>query len=535
MIKKLNRRIKKIFSAMPLDERVAEISNKLMDGGIAPALYSKRIAVEGVEDSFFFGLFSFMVRDLRKSESFAADIIQVRSINGAIGVGVISIFFRSWLCTFLSNNQWARANRNLIGCVAYRSQPVFWRLGRQKDRMKAEQLWIEMKTLEYPEKLYAQDIQIGDLVIDSYLRFKPSPRFDVEDPFVFMILQQAVRDLTLAKNYFLTRKPVLYLSSYSTYIEHGIPVRVALSLGIIVRTYGNIIAFGKKLSLEDFFHTADTSKYSHEFYALSEGEKKVAIGLADRELNLRLSGGIDPATSYMKRSAYVRSGEEVPDVAGAVVIFLHDFYDSPHVYPDLIFTDFWNWISFTIQVLLDSEIPFWIKPHPNQISLSEGVLIELKQSFPNARFLSSKITNIELIEAGIICGVTAYGTVAHELAYFGVPSICCATHPHASFHFCRTAKSISEYRDMLLTPSLSPLSPVDMRLQALAFYFMHNLYGPREKLMLKQANNRVWKSFGDYDSPAMEALEALSQLSYLPGWRQHMCELKKDLCGLTSS
>ena len=533
MVKKIMRSFVRWLRLRPADTRVLAIANTLPT--YVSEAYEKNtmlIAVQGLPDPIFFGLFSSIVEDLRKNQSIRAELLQIRSINGAIGVDAISKLHRSWLNTYLFNNQWARIYRNLIGSVAYRSQPFFWNFFRGKDRRLARQLWNEMKALPNPERLYTQGIQIGDLVIDSYLRFRPSPRFDVNDPFVLMILQQAVRELSLARHYFKMKLPSLYLSSYSTYIEHGIPVRVAVGLGIPVRVYGNLITFGKKLSARDTYHTVDTSQYKERFKALSAYEKNVALEFAEKELNHRLSGGIDVATSYMRVSAYAYSGERVPQVVGAVVIFLHDFYDSPHIYPDLVFTDFWAWICFTIKTLSDAGIPFWLKAHPNQISLGAGVLVELQQKFPQARFISPGITNTELVKAGILCGVTVYGTVAHELAYLGVPTITCANHPHASFDFCWTGKTVEEYRRMLLSPGKLPISIHDMRQQALAFYYMHNFSGPSIGHDLKVSYIAFWKACEaceEHNLDTNEITKALQELKSLPGWHTHILEILEDI------
>ena len=488
-----------------------------------------RIAVQGIEDPFFFGLFASILMDLLKRKPIWVDFLQIRSINGAIGTGLKAKLARSWVIAYLFNNQWARANRGLIGEVTYRSQPFFWALGRHKDRRLALQLWDEMKGLGHPDQLRAKGIQIGDLVIDSYLRFRPSPRFDINDPFVFMILQQAVRDLDLAFKYFSKSRPRLYLSSYSTYIEHGIPARVAVSIGINVRVYGNFVKFGKKLSANDTYHTADTSQYRLKFEALTNEDKDAALRSAHKQLKHRLSGGIDSATSYMSVSAYSPSGEDIPNVAGAIVIFLHDFYDSPHIFPDLIFPDFWTWVCFTTQTLSDAGIPFCLKPHPNQILLSKGVLLELKQLFPQVHFISSKINNAELANGHMACGVTVYGTVAHELAYFGIPTITCARHPHASFGFCRTAKTVDEYRQMLLSPSILPLSKEEMQRQALAFYYMHNLYGTREEQDLKIAFIHFWKTCNAVDPNPELIRKSLLKLKSIPEWSTHLSKIINGL------
>ena len=530
MIFKLLFIVKNIFSLTPHDLKVKGILDFLKITHAKNSLQNPiNIAVEGVEDALFFGLFAALTVDLKKKIPINAQLVQIRSINGSVGTGFKSKIFRNWFIARLFNDQWARVNRDLVGAVAYRSQPFFRALFRIRDKTQALMLWEEMKILEFPDKLRINEIQIGDLVIDSYLRFKPSPRFDVHDTFVFDIIKQALRDIDLAFKYFSRSKPRLYLCSYTTYIEHGIPARVAVNVGVPVRVYGNLIAFGKKLSINDTYHTANTNQYREKFEELTEVEKENAFRLAESQLNQRLSGTVDAATSYMKVSAYACNDETIPDVAESVVIFLHDFYDSPHIYDDLIFPDFWTWVCFTIQTLSDNGLSFWVKPHPNQISLSEGVLLDLKRQYPEVRFISSKVSNIELAKAGMICGITVYGTVAHELAYLGLPTISCARHPHNSFEFCRTAKTLDEYHKMLLTPTLYPLSLIDMRKHALAFYFMHNLNVTSEANELKAAYINFWTSCNTSNSIPSQAVSALEKLISLPGWHSHLIELQKDI------
>jgi hypothetical protein len=528
VLQKILRTLIRLVSLQPADPRVIAIKRALSPNSIRKMDGNPvRIAVQGVEDPLFFGLFASLVTDLRKVMPITVDLIQTRSINAAIGTGLLPSIARSWIFSRLFNAQWARANSDLIETIAYRSQQPFLGLGSSKEHQIAQQAWEKMNGLQIYETLNINGIQVGDLIIDSYLRFRPSPVFNVEDPFVLTIIRQAVRDIALSQNYFSNKKPKLYISSYSTYIEHGIAVRVAVNLGIPVRVYGNLLTFGKQLNVNDTYHTTDTSQYFAEFKALTDS--KSALAAAEAQLKTRLSGGIDSATSYMKVSAYARTGEAVPDVNGAVIIFLHDFYDSPHVYNDLIFPDFWRWICFTIQTLTQAGIPFWIKPHPNQIALSSIALDKLKLTYPDARYISHKISNVELVDAGMLCGITAYGTVAHELAYMGIPSITCARHPHASFSFCWTAKTVPEYKSMLLNPNLLPLSRDEMRRQALAFYYIHNLSGATEQLGLRAAYVQLWKTCHSNNFTPNETVERLTQLRTLPGWQLHLIELQKDI------
>jgi hypothetical protein len=191
-------------------------------------------------------------------------------------------------------------------------------------------------------------------------------------------------------------------------------------------------------------------------------------------------------------------------------------------------------VAFTIATLTEAGIPFFLKPHPNQIALSGDAITELKASFPTVRLLSTRVTNAQLAQAGMLCGVTVYGTVAHELAYFGVPSIACAKHPHHAFDFCRTARTQPEYREFLRTPALMPLPREALRRQALAFYYMHNIHGGEDQLALRRQFVALWKASHGGEPSGSAVLAELHKLVALPAYREFLDLLTKEVNGHAS-
>jgi hypothetical protein len=257
-------------------------------------------------------------------------------------------------------------------------------------------------------------------------------------------------------------------------LQHGVAVRSALLNGVPVYSFGNYQQFSKKLTINDFYHTKNPTNYRLEFDFLEDREQ--CIQLAEESLKRKLAGEVDHHFSYMKNSAYALTDESVPDVRGASIVFLHDFFDSPHVYPGMIFHDFWDWICFTVDSLDSKNLKYFVKSHPNQIELNDSVLSALLKKYPHLKFISSRITNIQLIDAGMARAITVYGSVAHEMAYFGIPSIACAKHPHIAYSFCQTAGSKEEYRKLIFESQIpQELDKSMMHRESLEFYYMHNL------------------------------------------------------------
>jgi hypothetical protein len=496
LTRKITRLIDRVIKKYPESWCLLPLRNSLMATKSPAVNFNSQqiVAIELVEDPIYFGIFGAVFQELNSLSHFRGELIIVRSINGAIGTNWRARLMRSISISQLITNQWIRVYRGLIDHVGYRNRSLAYPVGDLLDWAKSIIIWRKIRTRTGDFSLTIKGIPVGDLIIDSYLRFSPSPQFNVKDTFVLHLIWQAHCNVRRAIKYFRGVKPNLYLTSYCTYLEHGIPARVALHAGIDVYSFGNLIELGKKLSLSDWYHTNNCANYQDVFNSLDCQSERLAE--AERHLCSRLAGGVDPATFYMRKSAYAPSTDSLPaDINGAVVVFLHDFFDSPHVYPDLIFPEFWAWVCSTIEVLIDAKINFFLKPHPNQIEISSEVVNKLRAIYPDVKWVPQSVTNVQLVNAKICCGVTVYGTVSHELAYLGVPTIACARHPHHAFDFCKTAKSVAEYEGYLrgAVSIAESFDRLEMSRQALAFFYMHNLHGSPDNLSMRAAVNAYWQ------------------------------------------
>ena len=518
--------LSRLLSPYPANPKVGLFRRALLQAPRTPAPPGKprALAIQSVEDPFYYALFSAIAVEIGRHRRVIGELVVVRAMSGAIGVGWRAWLRRSVPMTWILSTQWVRAYAGLADRVAYRSHSWGHPLQDLADWVRSVAMWRRVRDRKDDFTLDILGVPVGDLISDTYLRFRPSPRFDAADPFVFRLIWQAHCAIRRAQRYFRRQAPMLYLTSYTTYLEHGVPVRVALQEGVRVFSFGSLTRFHKELKLQDWFHTANCDAYRSTFAALDHQEQRLAE--AEQQLRTRLSGGIDSATSYMKVSAYAATGQAVPeDIAGAVVVFLHDFYDSPHIYPDIVFGDFWQWACFTIDTLSAAGLNFYLKPHPNQVQLSSDVLDQLRAAYPKLRFLPPGITNAQLAAAGLACGVTVYGTIAHELAYLGVPTIGCARHPHISFDFCRTARCRSEYAAFLSSAAEMPVEAKKMRRQALSFYYMHNLYGDADDLALRTRFIALWKRCQSTDTSATPLLDDLDSVCRSEGFRRNIASM----------
>jgi hypothetical protein len=514
------RKLRRLLALDPLEPCVRPQSFDGLRSQFRTRNGSSLLSFQSVPDKFYFLLFGAIRMRLEAYTAIRTELVIVRAVSGAVGTGWRAQLYRSAPFAWLWSRQWVRAYGDLIDLVAYRCATWSHPFLDLIDWYRSGSLWRQLQQQGESLSLKIDGIEVADLLVDSYLRFKPSPVFDVNNPFVRRLVWQALRDVRQGQAYFGgRRKPRWYLTSYTTYLEHGIPVRVALRNGVEVWSFGNLNSFSKRLTQADHFHTQNFARYRSEFETLDRQAER--LQQARDQLETRLTGGIDAATSYMRQSAYAETDLELPaGLNGAVVVFLHDFYDSPHVYPELVFIDFWRWICFTIEALQKSGVTFFLKPHPNQISLSDAALERLRQKYPNLKWLPAEVSNVHLVRAGIACGITVYGTVAHELAYLGVPSIGCARHPHYTFDFCRTARTVDEYERMLRTYDALPVSKEELRRQALAFYYMHNLHAEVNERELLQVFVTFWRACNRDDIGQDAVIRDFQALISLPAFDQ---------------
>lgn len=499
------RPVRDYFAAMP------------RHGGQATAV----VLVQCTADACYFALFGRIVSSLRQRAALRVEQAVVHSLNVSEGGRLAKLLLLRTLFNPLVRLKWVRAYRSFCDRVAYRS--ISWRpVSDSIDLLRAWHAWRQLHDKDALVGLVIDGVWVGDLVYDSYLRFAPAPTVDLKAKYLLVVLWQAFRDVRRAQRYFGRIRPVVYLTPYSTYIQHGIAARVALQSGTRVFAFGNYQEFMKELTDADMTHTRNPDNYARDFALLDNQAEKLAQ--AEAALSARLSGGIDAATAYMQQSAYVPTEEAVPDVSGAVVVFLHDFYDSPHVYREMVFPDFWEWICFTIETLRANGTRFFLKPHPNQISLSDAALADLQRTYPGLSTISPSVTNKQLVEAGMACAVTVYGTVAHEMAFMGVPTIACGHHPHISFAFCRTAHSREEYAALLRDALAIVVAKALMRRESLMFYYMHNLNRTDEARALGEAATHLRHACARTKDSG-EVISLLEELAKLAGFAAGIGEL----------
>ena len=468
---------------------------------------SDLILVQCPEDDYYYALFGRIILSIKESRKVTVKGFHLHSIRPS-EFRSLGMFLVKRLEHIILNRKWVRLYSAYCDGVGYKSDRFEGPIRFAGDLIKAYRLWISIKSKDQLIGLSIDNVPVGDLVNDTYIRWRPSPTVDINDVYLLRVIQQTIKEIRLAREFFNTHRPFLYITSHANgYIQHGIAVRVALQNHVKVIAFGNRQQFAKQLSLDNWVAAKNPDNYLSDFLRLNN--QKLKLDKAREALNSRINGTIDRATAYMRQSAYAESEVDIPDVSGAIVVFLHCFYDCPHGYRHTVFSDFWEWITFTIDFLLSINAKFYIKPHPSWVEESEDVYKRLCLEYPNVLKLSPLITNKQLVEAGVIGAVSVHGTVTHELAFMGIPTVSCGDNPHVAFDFCTTTTTREEYAEALAGAFSLKHDKELYKLQSLMFFYMHNL-------SLSDDENELLTALGKFRTYSGNKSELIDSISHFP-------------------
>lgn len=300
-----------------------------------------------------------------------------------------------------------------------------------------------------------EGILVGDLIYDTYLRF-----FALSTIVEVKGNEQLMSIIKISINYFysftdfIKKTPVKSLfTTYTTYISHGIPVRICLEKNIPVYAFGIYTSIFKKIEREVPYHCA-----SHWFFSGKREIPEEKLLLAKENLESRFSGKLDEAISYMRITSF--SSKELDDSIYVdftknqrnVVIYIHDFYDSSHINRCLLFPDLFQFLKCTLDHVNNSEgTSYWIKIHPNWSGDCKERAIDLVESynFHNFRVLDEFVSNHSIVALKPDLIVTARGTIAMEMAYFEIPVVALYDNPYVNFGFTHTCYDVDSFFEIV--------------------------------------------------------------------------------------
>lgn len=368
---------------------------------------------------------------------------------------------RAWLCEKLFASFGARPGLCLDSIE----------IDENRARQLAAEIFAGLKTKWDVVRIRVDGVVIGDLIYDTYLRNGPAATVEIADPRLEAIIHRAVRLLFACRGYLAQRKVVALIPDHLVYIHCGMMVRAAFLARIpmyhvfygvdfyLLRVEGNPedcqIPMYRPYAL-----------YPRLFAALPPAEQERGREQGRQALRDRFAGKVDgvlmlpdPRTGApVVKSAYaVGSGETLFEDTDRprILVLLHDLCDAVHVFRDMLFPDFYEWIHFLLARASETDFDWYVKPHPNVArggvlgAANQRVLTELKTKYPRIRFLEPTASSAQIVQEGVRAMFTVYGTAGHEFAYLGIPVVNAGDNPHIGYTFNLHPRSLAEYESCI--------------------------------------------------------------------------------------
>lgn len=439
------------------------------------------IILQMPEDYYFLIKFYLFYRTLKKNYS-------------KVNVGLIqlsdSLYRKSKITriqnSFLYDLKWNNIYKRLFNGEVVFNYNLKRAVIRTEDKLEAEKIFTSYRSKQDVLQTKYKNYPIGHLVYNYYLRTANEPTIDLNSEILFEILLNTIRSLNELEIIFQNNKYDIFLTSYITYTAHGVPALVALGKGARVFSFSGLDQFYLEVFPTFFTHVKNYLSYKDLKHTLSED----SLNLAKDKMEERLKGIVDISTSYMRQSSYsyTNNNFKFERTKPSVVVYLHCFFDSPHVYRGMLFPDFYEWLKHTLTTLSkNEELEIYIKKHPGALGSNDQVVDEILTQFSNVKIIPHDFNNVQIAkEMKPKAIITVHGTVAHEMAYMGIPVICAGDNPHAGFDFQKTPSTISEYE--LIIADIGKTNPYSndkfehIQKEVLRFFYLHNCYEFIEKL-----------------------------------------------------
>ena len=332
-----------------------------------------------------------------------------------------------------------------------------------------------------------QDILLGDLAYDTYLRNSGNGSVFRPDEEVFHYFEQTLRNFLFFSKLIEQTGTVAVVVGHTVYAGYGTMVRAALKKQIPVYSVPRI---SNPLPLKKYQDLSQMREYELRippdlFDAIYKRSPDKCIQRGKMYIEKRFTGH-EP---YQYILSYDHTRKRLPpeefrdqfhlDQRRLVCIMSHIFPDAPHKAESLLFNDYYEWLEETLYIAADIKDVIWlVKEHPDlrhyhSNQTAEQLVASFSAQYDHIRFLSGEINTASLFHVTHAL-VTVTGTAALEFATLGVPVIIAGKSFYCGYGFTYSAKSQDQYRDLLhRCATLEPLTDEQVR-RACAFSYVFN-------------------------------------------------------------
>lgn len=351
----------------------------------------------------------------------------------------------------------------------------------QKEK-KIKFIFNKIKSKKTFLKIKYNNILIGDLLYDEYLAKYKVPTINLKSKQFEKFFFETFNLIFFWEDFLKNSNVKSIVLSHSVYIM-GLIGRIGISKKIDVYVVSPQSHY--KLTKKKYIKWNDHYDYPSQFKKIKKISKLKLLKDAKKNLDLRLSGKKDfrykiarPINSVFSKNQI--TSHRPKNKITNILIASHCFMDAPHVYGEMIFNDFYDWLKFLGKISnkksLSEKVNWYIKVHPSLYDENIKVFKGLLEEFPKFKLIDRNETHNNLInKIGIDFVLTVYGSIAHEYPLFGIPVLNAGTNPHMGYKFSVSPKTKKDYNISLknLIDKKNKIKP--HKKQIYEFYAMHHL------------------------------------------------------------
>lgn len=450
--------LKIIFKLIFFDKFEKLYLNKIDYRSKITSTKKKIILIETIPDYYYLSYYTTIFNDRFKDchiIGYWPDLVKNKS-KSTFTIIKIFKYLRSEIFQFFLKRKWKKLYSQLGIQKFYDYKDLKKTISNSEIRrakVNSKKIFNKIKEKKDIFKIYINNLYVGDLIYDTYIRYRNEPTVDIKDQFLYEIIERSYI-FTKSFAYLIQSENIKdFYFPYSSYVVHGIPARLAIKLNRIVYTDGNY-QYNKKLSKNDLRHVENVDNLKKIFDGLKNKNKKISI--SKKKINNFFSKKNINATkvlyNYMSLNTYNSNFNITKkNLDFEVVIFLPNFFECQREWGKIIFNDFYEWIIFTLDYFNKTKLKVAIKPHPNIYSIhpENKKLIEfLKKNYNEHIWLDAKFPN-KIIFNKTKLAISPWGSVLWELAYFNIPNISIGENPGKKFNLSFNPKNIQEYINLI--------------------------------------------------------------------------------------
>ncbi len=355
---------------------------------------------------------------------------------------------------------------------------------KKKAKIKFLLLLKKIRNNKDIENISVNNIIIGDLIYDSFLKINSIETIDIKNKNFQDYLNKSIQLFYFWENYFNNNNVKAVIISHSVYFL-GMFARIAIKKKIKVYVchpdYVNCLNKKIPYARAEFLNAKSILK-NIDKKVLNKGlkyaKKKISNHIAGKKIDIWWT----KKSTFLEKKKY-----RVLNINKKFkyLIASHSFEDSPHAYGNNLFPDNYLWLDYIGKNTINSKHEYYIKPHPAlhdfEKKNNKKILKDFVKKYPHIILLPENIGHFQLIKEGIKCVLTVIGTIGFEYPLFNIPVINASKKSATSkFNFNIHVDNINYYKSLILEPKKIKLN-INQN-EILKYYFLRHIYHPRNWL-----------------------------------------------------